>query len=211
MSILSSVGSGKRLVGTRVNDMFYALTKISDFIKQYYDYAPEIDNACTKCFCYRIYFEVQLKKEAAEKEKPTTIAILLSHKGAKSFIVDVQQKITYEYEYKKNEILCKYINNKQFGTKFDMDNELKKLRFEEILKTLTKTIHTTLLNHHIKTSDIEYISIINVDTDNTQIEQELVRVDVPVNYSMYRDHILKEMYPDDTCQQLINQYSYICL
>lgn len=207
MSILSSVGSGKRLVGTRVNDMFYALTKISDFIKQNYDYAPEIDAACTKCFCYRVYFEVQLKKEAAEKEKPNTIAIFFGHKGTKSFVVDVQQKITYEYEYKKNEILCKYINNKQFGTKFDMDNELKKLRFEEILKTLTKTIHTTLLSHHIKTSDIEYISIINVGTDNTQKES----VDIPADYSMYRDHILKEMYPNDTCQQLINQYSYICL
>ena len=44
MSILSSVGAGKRLVGIRVIDMFYALTKISDFIKEYYDYAP-VDDA----------------------------------------------------------------------------------------------------------------------------------------------------------------------
>ena len=207
MSILSSVGAGKRLVGTRVIDMFYALTKISDFIKEYYDYAPEIDAACTKCFCYRLYFEVQLKKEAAEKEKPTTIAILFGHKGAKSFIVDVKQKITYEYECKKNEIICKHINNKQFGTSFDIEAEIRKILFEEILKTLTKTIHTTLLNHQIKTSDIEYISIINVGTDNTQKES----VDIPADYSMYRDHILKEMYSDDTCQQIINHYSYICL
>ena len=210
MSILSSVGAGKRLVSTRVNDMFYALTKISDFIKQNYDYAPEIDDACTKCFCYRIYFEVQLKKEAAEKEKPTTFPLLYDNKSARTFIVGVQQKITSAYEHKKNEIICKLINNKQFGTNFDIDIELKKLRFEEILKTLKETIHTTLLKHCIKTSDIEYISIMNVDTNITENGKEY-RVDIPADYSMYRDHILKEMYPDDTCQQLINSYSYICL
>ena len=208
MSILSSVGAGKRLVGTRVIDMFYALTKISDFIKEYYDYAP-VDDAGTKCFCYCIYFEVKMKNEVAEK--PTTSTLLYDNISARTFIVGVQHKITSAYEHKKNEILCKYINNKQFGTKIDMYNELRKIRFEEILKTLTKTIHTTLLNHHIKTSDIEYISIINVGTDNTQIEQELFRTDIPADYSMYRDHILKEMYPNDTCQQLINSYSYICL
>lgn len=210
MSILSSVGAGKRLAGARVNDMFYALTKISDFIKKYYDYAPEIDDACTKCFCYCIYFEVKMKKDVVEKEKPTTFSSLYDNISARTFIVDVQQKITSAYEHKKNEILCKYINNKQPGTKFDMDNELKKLRFEEILKTLKKTIHTTLLKHCIKTSDIEYISIINVNTNNTENGQEY-RVDIPADYSMYRDHILKEMYPDDTCQQIINSYSYICL
>ena len=113
-------------------------------------------------------------------------------------------------EHKKNEIICKYINNKQLGTKFDIDNELKKILFEEILKTLKKTIHTTLLKHCIKTSDIEYISIITVNTNKTENGQEY-RVNIPADYSMYRDHILKEMYPDDTCQQLINSYSYICL
>ena len=207
MSILSSVGAGKRLVGTRVNDMFYALTKISDFIKEYYDCAPA-DDAGTKCFCYCIYFEVQLKKEVAEKS--TTFPLLYDNKSARTFIVDVQQKITSAYEHKKNEILCKYINNKQFGTNFDMDTELKKLRFEEIFKTLKETIHTTLLKHCIKTSDVEYISIINVNTNKTENGQEY-RVNIPADYSMYRDHILKEMYPNDTCQQLINSYSYICL
>ena len=207
MSILSSVGAGKRLVGTRVNDMFYALTKISDFIKEYYDYAP-VDDAGTKCFCYCIYLEVQLKKEVAEK--PTTFPLLYDNKSARTFIVGVQQKITSAYEYKKNEILCKYINNKQFRTNFDMDTELKKLRFEEILKTLKETIHTTLLKHCIKTSDVEYISIINVNTNKTENGQEY-RVNIPADYSMYRDHILKEMYPNDTCQQIINSYSYICL
>ena len=208
MSILSSVGAGKRLVGTRVNDMFYALTKISDFIKQYYDYVPVIDATGTKCFCYCIYFEVQLKKEVAEK--PTTFPLLYDNKSARTFIVGVKQKITSAYEHKKNEIICKLINNKQFGTNFDMDTELKKLRFEEILKTLKETIHTTLLKHCIKTSDVEYISIINVNTNKTENGQEY-RVNIPADYSMYRDHILKEMYPNDTCQQLINSYSYICL
>ena len=207
MSILSSVGAGKRLVGTRVIDMFYALTKISDFIKQYNDNAP-VDDDGTKCFCYCIYFEVQLKKEVAEK--PTTFPLLYDNKSARTFIVGVQQKITSVYEHKKNEILCKYINNKQFGTKIDMDTELKKLRFEEILKTLKETIHTTLLKHCIKTSDVEYISIINVNTNKTENGQEY-RVNIPADYSMYRDHILKEMYPNDTCQQIINSYSYICL
>lgn len=207
MSILSSVGAGKRLVGTRVNDMFYALTKISDFIKEYYDCAPA-DDAGTKCFCYCIYFEVQLKKEVAEKS--TTFPLLYDNKSARTFIVGVKQKITSAYEHKKNEILCKYINNKQFGTNFDMDTELKKLRFEEIFKTLKETIHTTLLKHCIKTSDVEYISIINVNTNKTENGQEY-RVNIPADYSMYRDHILKEMYPNDTCQQLINSYSYICL
>ena len=207
MSILSSVGAGKRLVGTRVNDMFYALTKISDFIKEYYDYAPA-DDAGTKCFCYCIYFEVQMKKEVAEK--PTTFPLLYDNKSARTFIVGVQQKITSAYEHKKNEIILKHINNKQFGTKFDMDNELKKILFEEILKTLKETIHITLLKHCIKTSDIEYISIINVNTNKTENGQEY-RVNIPADYSMYRDHILKEMYPNDTCQQLINSYSYICL
>lgn len=207
MSILSSVGAGKRLVGTRVIDMFYALTKISDFIKQYNDNAP-VDDDGTKCFCYCIYFEVQLKKEVAEK--PTTSTLLYDNKSARTFIVGVQQKITSAYEHKKNEILCKYINNKQFGTNFDMDTELKKLRFEEILKTLKETIHITLLKHCIKTSDVEYISIINVNTNKTENGQEY-RVNIPADYSMYRDHILKEMYPNDTCQQLINSYSYICL
>lgn len=207
MSILSSVGAGKRLVGIRIIDMFYALTKISDFIKQYNDNAP-VDDDGTKCFCYCIYFEVQLKKEVAEK--PTTFPLLYDNKSARTFIVGVKQKITSAYEHKKNEILCKYINNKQFGTNFDMDTELKKLRFEEILKTLKETIHTTLLKHCIKTSDVEYISIINVNTNKTENGQEY-RVDIPADYSMYRDHILKEMYPNDTCQQLINSYSYICL
>ena len=207
MSILSSVGAGKRLVGTRVIDMFYALTKISDFIKEYYDYAPW-DDAGTKCFCYCIYFSVQLKKDVAEK--PTTSTLLYDNISARTFIVGVQQKITSAYEHKKNEILCKYINNKQFGTKFDMDNELKKILFEEILKTLKETIHITLLKHCIKTSDIEYISIINVNTNITENGQEY-RVDIPADYTLYRDHILKEMYPNDTCQQLINSYSYICL
>ena len=205
MSILSSVGAGKRLVGTRVIDMFYALTKISDFIKQNTDYAPAFDEIGTKCFCYRIYFEVQFKKDVVEKEKTTLRELFYGYKYYKSFIVDVQQKLTMEYEYKKNEIICKHLNNKQFG-KYFMDAEIRNLRFEEILKTLTQTIHTTLLNHCIKTSDIEYISIINVGTDNTQKEI----VDIP-DYTIYRDHILKEMYPDDTCQQLINSYSYICL
>ena len=207
MSILSSVGAGKRLVGIRIIDMFYALTKISDFIKQYNDNAP-VDDDGTKCFCYCIYFEVQLKKEVAEK--PTTFPLLYDNKSARTFIVGVKQKITSAYEHKKNEILCKYINNKQFGTNFDMDTELKKLRFEEILKTLKETIHTTLLKHCIKTSDVEYISIINVNTNKTENGQEY-RVDIPADYSMYRDHILKEMYPNDTCQQIINSYSYICL
>lgn len=209
MSILSSVGAGKRLVGTRVIDMFYALTKISDFIKQYYDYAPA-DDAGTKCFCYCIYFEVQLKKEVAEKEKPTTFPLLYDNKSARTFIVGVQHKITSAYEHKKNEIILKHINNKQFGTKFDMDNELKKILFEEILKTLKETIHTTLLKHCIKTSDVEYISITNVNTNKTENGQEY-RVNIPADYTIYRDHILKEMYPNDTCQQLINHYSYICL
>ena len=207
MSILSSVGAGKRLVGTRVIDMFYALTKISDFIKQYNDNAP-VDDDGTKCFCYCIYFEVQLKKEVAEK--PTTFPLLYDNKSARTFIVGVKQKITSAYEHKKNEIICKLINNKQFGTNFDMDTELKKLRFEEILKTLKETIHTTLLKHCIKTSDVEYISIINVNTNKTENGQEY-RVNIPADYSMYRDHILKEMYPNDTCQQIINSYSYICL
>ena len=207
MSILSSVGAGKRLVGTRVIDMFYALTKISDFIKEYYDYAPG-DDAGTKCVCYCVYFEVQLKKEVAEK--PTTSTLLYDNISARTFIVGVQQKITSAYEHKKNEIILKHINNKQFGTKFDMDNELKKILFEEILKTLKETIHITLLKHCIKTSDIEYISIINVNTNKTENGQEY-RVNIPADYSMYRDHILKEMYPNDTCQQLINSYSYICL
>ena len=207
MSILSSVGAGKRLVGTRVIDMFYALTKISDFIKQYNDNAP-VDDDGTKCFCYCIYFEVQLKKEVAEK--PTTFPLLYDNKSARTFIVGVKQKITSAYEHKKNEIICKLINNKQFGTNFDIDTELKKLRFEEILKTLKETIHTTLLKHCIKTSDVEYISIINVNTNKTENGQEY-RVNIPADYSMYRDHILKEMYPNDTCQQLINSYSYICL
>ena len=209
MSILSSAGAGKRLVGTRVIDMFYALTKISDFIKEYYDYAP-VDDAGTKCFCYCIYFEVKIKNEVAEKEKPTTFTILYGRKAARQFIVDVQQKITSAYEHKKNEILCKYINNKQLGTKFDMDNELKKILFEEILKTLKQTIHTTLLKHCIKTSDIEYISIMNVNTNITENGQEY-RVDIPADYTLYRDYILKEMYPNDTCQQIIDSYSYICL
>ena len=207
MSILSSVGAGKRLVGTRVIDMFYALTKISDFIKEYYDYAPA-DDTGTKSFCYCIYFSVKIKNEVAEK--PTTSTLLYDNISARTFIVGVQQKITSAYEHKKNEILCKYINNKQFGTKFDMDNELKKIIFEEILKTLKETIHITLLKHCIKTSDIEYISIINVNTNKTENGQEY-RVNIPADYSMYRDHILKEMYPNDTCQQLINSYSYICL
>ena len=110
MSIRSSVGAGKRLVGTKVIDMFYALTKISDFIKEYYDYAP-VDDAGTKCFYYCVYFEVQLKKEVAEK--PTTFTLLYDNISARTFIVGVQQKITSAYEHKKNEILCKYINNKQ--------------------------------------------------------------------------------------------------
>ena len=207
MSILSSVGAGKRLVGTRVIDMFYALTKISDFIKQYYDYAP-IDDAGTKCFCYCVYFEVQLKKEFAEK--PTTSTLLYDNISARTFIVGVKHKITSAYEHKKNEIILKHINNKQFGTKFDIDNELKKILFEEILKTLKETIHITLLKHCIKTSDVEYISIINVNTNKTENGQEY-RVNIPADYTMYRDHILKEMYPNDTCQQLINSYSYICL
>ena len=207
MSILSSVGAGKRLVGTRVIDMFYALTKISDFIKQYNDNAP-VDDDGTKCFCYCIYFEVQLKKEVAEK--PTTFPLLYDNKSARTFIVGVQQKITSVYEHKKNEILCKYINNKQFGTKIDMDTELKKLRFEEILKTLKETIHTTLLKHCIKTSDVEYISIINVNTNKTENGQEY-RVNIPADYTLYRDHILKEMYSDDIYQQIIDSYSYICL
>ena len=209
MSILSSVGAGKRLVGTRVIDMFYALTKISDFIKEYYDNAPE-DDAGTKCFCYCIYFEVKIKNEVAEKEKPTTFTILYGRKAARQFIVDVQQKITSAYEHKKNEIILKHINNKHFGTKFDIDTELKKLRFEEILKTLKETIHTTLLKHCIKTSDIEYISITNVNTNKTENGQEY-RVDIPADYTLYRDHILKEMYPDDIYQQIIDSYSYICL
>ena len=209
MSILSSVGAGKKLVSTKVIDMFYALTKISDFIKEYYDYAPA-DDAGTKCFCYCIYFDVKMKNEVAEKEKPTTFALLYDNISAKSFIVDVKQKITSEYEHKKNEIILKHINNKQFGTKLDIDKELRKILFEEILKTLKKTIHTTLLNHCIKTSDIEYISIINVNTNKTENGQEY-RVNIPADYTMYRDHILKEMYPNDTCQQLINSYSYICL
>ena len=207
MSILSSVGAGKRLVGTRVIDMFYALTKISDFIKEYYDYAP-VDDAGTKCFRYCIYFSVKIKNEVAEK--PTTSTLLYDNISARIFIVGVQHKITSAYEHKKNEILCKYINNKQFGTKFDMDNELKKILFEEILKTLKETIHITLLKHCIKTSDIEYISIINVNTNKTENGQEY-RVNIPADYSMYRDNILKEMYPHDTCQQLRNSYSYICL
>ena len=207
MSILSSVGAGKRLVGTRVIDMFYALTKISDFIKEYYDYAPA-DDTGTKSFCYCIYFSVKIKNEVAEK--PTTSTLLYDNISARTFIVGVQQKITSAYEHKKNEILCKYINNKQFGTKFDMDNELKKIIFEEILKTLKETIHITLLKHCIKTSDIEYISIINVNTNKTENGQEY-RVNLHADDSMYRDHILKEMYPNDTCQQLINSYSYICL
>ena len=209
MSILSSVGAGKRLVGTRVIDMFYALTKISDFIKQYNDNAP-VDDAGTKCFCYCIYFEVKIKNEVAEKEKPTTFTILYGKKAARQFIVDVQQKITSAYEHKKNEIILKHINNKQFGTKFDIDTELKKLRFEEILKTLKETIHTTLLKHCIKTSDIEYISIMNVDTNITENGKEY-RVDIPVDYTLYRDYKLKEMYPADDYQQIINSYSYICL
>ena len=207
MSILSSVGAGKRLVGTRVIDMFYALTKISDFIKEYYDYAP-VNDAGTKGFCYCVYFEVQLKKDVAEN--PTTSTLLYDNISARTFIVGVQQKITSAYEHKKNEILCKYINNKQFGTKFDMDNELKKILFKEILKTLKETIHITLLKHCIKTSDIEYISIINVNTNKTENGQEY-RVNIPADYSMYRDNILKEMYPNDTCHQIINSYSYICL
>ena len=209
MSILSSVGAGKRLVGTRVIDMFYALTKISDFIKEYYDYAP-VDDAGTKCFCYCIYFEVKIKNEVAEKEKPTTFTILYDRKAARQFIVDVQQKITSAYEHKKNEIILKHINNKQFGKKVYIDAELRKILFEEILKTLKETIHITLLKHCIKTSDIEYISIINVNTNKTENGQEY-RVNIPADYSMYRDNILKEMYPNDTCQQLINSYSYICL
>lgn len=209
MSILSSVGAGKRLVGTRVNDMFYALTKISDFIKEYYDCAPA-DDTGTKSFCYCIYFSVKIKNEVAEKEKPTTFTLLYDNISARTFIVGVQQKITSAYEHKKNEILCKYINNKQPGTKFDMDNELKKILFEEILKTLKKTIHTTLIKHCIKTSDIEYISIIKVNTNKTENGQEY-RVDIPVDYSLYRDNRLKEMYPDDIYQQIINCYSYICL
>ena len=209
MSILSSVGAGKRLVGTRVIDMFYALTKISDFIKEYYDYAP-VDDAGTKCFCYCIYFEVKIKNEVAEKEKPTTFTILYGRKAARQFIVDVQQKITSAYEHKENEIILKHINNKQFGKKFDIDTELKKILFEEILKTLKQTIHTTLLKHCIKTSDIEYISIMNVNTNITENGQEY-RVDIPADYTLYRDHILKEMYPNDTCQQIIDSYSYICL
>ena len=210
MSILSSVGAGKRLVGTRVIDMFYALTKISDFIKEYYDCAPA-DDTGTKCFCYCVYFEVQLKKEVAEKEKPTTFALLYDNKSARTFIVGVKQKITSAYEHKKNEIILKHINNKQFGTSFDIDTELRKIRFEEILKTLTKTIHTTLLNHHIKASDIEYISIINVDTNTTKNEQGLFRVDIPIDYTLYRDYALKEMFPNDNYQQIIDSYSYICL
>ena len=209
MSILSSVGAGKRLVGTRVNDMFYALTTISDFIKEYYDYAPA-DDTGTKSFCYCIYFSVKIKNEVAEKEKQTTFTLLYDNISARTFIVGVQQKITSAYEHKKNEIICKYINNKQLGTKFDMDNELKKILFEEILKTLKKTIHTTLLKHCIKTSDIEYISIINVNTNKTENGQEY-RVNIPADYSMYRDHILKEMYPEDIYQQIIDSYSYICL
>lgn len=209
MSILSSAGAGKRLVGTRVIDMFYALTKISDFIKEYYDYAP-VDDAGTKCFCYCIYFEVKIKNEVAEKEKPTTFTILYGRKAARQFIVDVQQKITSAYEHKKNEIILKHINNKQFGKKFDIDTELKKILFEEILKTLKQTIHTTLLKHCIKTSDIEYISIMNVNTNITENGQEY-RVDIPADYTLYRDYILKEMYPNDTCQQIIDSYSYICL
>ena len=209
MSILSSVGAGKKLVSTKVIDMFYALTKISDFIKEYYDYAPA-DDAGTKCFCYCIYFDVKMKNEVAEKEKPTTFALLYDNISAKSFIVDVKQKITSEYEHKKNEILCKLINNKHFGTKFDMDNELKKILFEEILKTLKKTIHTTLLNHCIKTSDIEYISIINVNTNKIENEQEY-RVDIPIDYSLYRDYGMKAIYSKDIYQQIIDSYSYICL
>ena len=149
-----------------------------------------------------------MKNEVAEK--PTTSTLLYDNISARTFIVGVQQKITSAYEHKKNEILCKYINNKQFGTKFDMDNELKKILFEEILKTLKETIHITLLKHCIKTSEIEYISIINVNTNKTENGQEY-RVNIPADYSMYRDNILKEMYPNDTCQQLINSYSYICL
>ena len=208
MSILSSVGAGKRLVGTRVIDMFYALTKISDFIKQYYDYAP-IDDAGTKCFCYCVYFEVQLKKEFAEK--PTTSTLLYDNISARTFIVGVKHKITSAYEHKKNEIILKHINNKQFGTKFDIDNELKKILFEEILKTLKETIHTTLLKHCIKTSDVEYISIINVNTNTTKNEQGLFRVDIPIDYTLYRDYALKEMFPNDNYQQIIDSYSYICL
>ena len=207
MSILSSVGAGKRLVSTRVIDMFYALTKISDFIKEYYDCAPT-DDAGTKCFCYCVYFEVQLKKEVAEK--PTTFSSLYDNVSARTFIVGVQQKITSAYEHKKNEIILKHINNKQFGTKIDIDNELKKILFEEILKTLKKTIHTTLLKHCIKTSDIEYISIILVNTNKTENGQEY-RVDIPVDYSLYRDNRLKEMYSEDIYQKIINCYSYICL
>ena len=209
MSILSSVGSGKRLVGTRVNDMFYALTKISDFIKEYYDCAPA-DDVGTKCFCYCIYFEVKMKKEVAEKEKPTTFALLYDNTSARSFIVGVQQKITSAYEHKKNEIICKHINNKQFGTKFDIDTELRKILFEEILKTLKKTIHTTLLKHCIKTSDIEYISIIRVNTNKTENGRDY-RVDIPVDYSLYRDYGLKAIYSNDIYQQIIDSYSYICL
>lgn len=209
MSILSSVGAGKRLVGTRVIDMFYALTKISDFIKQYNDNAPA-DDTGTKCFCYCIYFEVKIKNEVAEKEKPTTFTILYGRKAARQFIVGVKQKITSAYEHKKNEIILKHINNKQFGTKFDIDTELKKLRFEEILKTLKETIHTTLLKHCIKTSDIEYISIMNVNTNITENGKEY-RVNIPADYTLYRDHILKEMYPEDIYQQIIDSYSYICL
>ena len=207
MSILSSVGAGKRLVSTRVIDMFYALTKISDFIKEYYDYAP-VDDAGTKCFCYCVYIEVQLKKEVAEK--PTTSTLLYDNKSARTFIVGVQQKITSVYEHKKNEIILKHINNKQFGTKFDMDNELKKILFKEILKTLKETIHTTLLKHCIKTSDIEYISIILVNTNKTENGQEY-RVDIPVDYSLYRDNRLKEIYSEDIYKKIINYYSYICL
>lgn len=207
MSILSSVGAGKRLVGTKVIDMFYALTKISDFIKQYYDYAP-VDDAGTKCFCYCVYIEVQLKKEVAEK--PTTFSSLYDNVSARTFIVGVQQKITSAYEHKKNEIILKHINNKQFGTKFDMDTELKKILFKEILKTLKEKIHTTLLKHCIKTSDIEYISIILVNTNKTENGQEY-RVDIPVDYSLYRDNRLKEMYSEDIYQKIINCYSYICL
>lgn len=209
MSILSSVGAGKRLVGTQVNDMFYALKKISDFIKEYYDCAPA-DNAGTKSFCYCIYFSVKMKNKFDEKEKPTTFSSLYDNISSRTFIVGVQQKITSAYEHKKNEIILKHINNKQFGTSFDIDTELRKILFEEILKTLKKTIHTTLLKRCIKTSDIEYISIIKVNTNKTENGQEY-RVDIPVDYSLYRDNRLKEMYPDDIYQQIINCYSYICL
>lgn len=208
MSILSSVGAGKRLVSTRVKDMFYALTKISEFIKENYDYAPIIDDAGTKCFGYRLYFTVHLKEKAAEKEKPAFT--LLYPKGPETFSVDMQQKITGEYEHKKNEILWNYINNKQTGTNFDIEAELRRFRFEETLKALTKTFRVILLSHGIKTDDIEYISILDVNTNNAEKEQEL-RADVPTDYSMYRDRKLAERYSSVIYQQLITSYSYICL